>query len=161
MDQQDRGAIEGLFERIARVAQRSGPRDRGAEALIQAKIAEQPTAPYYMAQTIIMQEKALNEAQARIEELEGRRFDAPGRGVAAAGPWGQSAGYGGRGFLAGAAETAMGVAGGMLLGSMLHDWLTPDAPAGNTADNTLDMDQANDPAEMDVADAGGFDFGDF
>ena len=163
MDQQGRAAIEGLFERIARVAQRSGPRDRGAEALIQAKIAEQPAAPYYMAQTIIMQEKALDEAQARIEELEGRRFDAPGRG-AAAGPWGQSAGYGGRGFLAGAAETAMGVAGGVLLGSMLHDWLTPDAPAGDTADNTLDMDQANGQAETDVADAGdagGFDFGDF
>ena len=35
MDQRDRAAIEGLFERIARVAQRSGPRDRGAEALHQ------------------------------------------------------------------------------------------------------------------------------
>jgi hypothetical protein len=161
MDQQDREAIEGLFERIARVAQRSGPRDRGAEALILAKIAEQPAAPYYMAQTIIMQEKALNEAQTRIEELEGRSFE--GRGRTAAGPWGPTAGPGGGGFLAGAAQTAMGVAGGVLLGSMLADWLTPDAPAHGAAGNALDG--ANDPAETDVADAGDFggdfDLGDF
>ena len=70
MDQRDRAAIEGLFERIARVEQRSGPRDRGAEAFIRSEIAGQPGAPYYMAQTIVVQEQALNDAQRRIEELE-------------------------------------------------------------------------------------------
>lgn len=159
MDQRDREAIEGLFDRIARVEQRSGPRDRGAEALIQAKIGQRPAAPYYMAQTILMQEKALNDAQARIEELEGRGYEPAGNGRRA-GPWDNAPALGGgSGFLAGAAQTAMGVAGGVLLGNMLADWLTPDAQA----DAGFPGDQA-DAGNVDVADAGGFgdfDFGDF
>ena len=49
------------------------------------------------------------------------------------GPWGSSGkqaqpyGRGGGGFLAGAAQTAVGVAGGVMLGSFLADMLTPDA----------------------------------
>ena len=93
MDRQDRDAIEGLFRRIARVEQRSGPRDRGAEALISAKIGQQPAAPYYMAQTILMQEKALNDAQARIEELENGGYGAGRRGGRNAGPWDNAPGF--------------------------------------------------------------------
>ena len=158
MDQNDRDAIEGLFDRIARVEHRSGPRDRGAEALIQAKIGRQPAAPYYMAQTILMQEKALNDAQARIEELEGRGYEAV-RNRRPAGPWDNAPGWGGGGFLAGAAQTAMGVAGGVLLGNMLADWLTPDEAAAQDLlhDGGLQGEHADN---MDVADAGG-DFGDF
>jgi hypothetical protein len=51
-------------------------------------------------------------------------------------PWGSqqrsmgmSRGMGGGGFLAGAAQTAMGVAGGVVLGSMLSDMLSPDEAA--------------------------------
>lgn len=154
MDQNDRDAIEGLFDRIARVEQRSGPRDRGAEALINAKIGRQPAAPYYMAQTILMQEKALNEAQARIQELEGN-----GARRRQPGPWDSAPAWGGGGFLAGAAQTAMGVAGGVLLGNMLADWLTPDEAAAQDLqqDGGLQGEHADN---MDVADAGG-DFGDF
>ena len=163
MDSQDREAIEGLFQRIARVEQRSGPRDRGAEALINAKIGQQPAAPYYMAQTILMQEKALNDAQARIEALEGGY--GPGRGSRNAGPWDNAPGYGGGGFLAGAAQTAMGVAGGVLLGSMLADWLTPDPAAAQDAQGDSFSGDAADAGGTDVADAGGdfggFDIGDF
>jgi hypothetical protein len=163
MDAKDREAIEGLFQRIARVEQRSGPRDRGAEALINAKIGQQSGAPYYMAQTILMQEKALNEAQARIEELENGGYGAGRRGRNA-GPWDYAPGYGGGGFLAGAAQTAMGVAGGVLLGNMLADWLMPDPAA---TDPQIDADFSGDAADagnMDVAEAGdfgGFDIGDF
>ena len=165
MDSQDREAIEGLFQRIARVEQRSGPRDRGAEALINAKIGQQPAAPYYMAQTILMQEKALNDAQARIEGLEGG-YGAGRRGGRNAGPWDNAPRYGGGGFLAGAAQTAMGVAGGVLLGSMLADWLTPDAAAAQGAQSDADFSgDAADAGGTDVADAGGdfggFDIGDF
>ncbi len=46
------------------------PRDPEAEAYIREQIARQPGAPYYMAQTIVVQEQALNAAQARIEELQ-------------------------------------------------------------------------------------------
>jgi hypothetical protein len=172
MNQRDREAIEGLFDRIARVAQRSGPRDRGAEALIQCEISQQPAAPYYMAQTILMQEKALEEAQARIDELEGRGNGRAGRDGLATGPWGNASGWGaGGGFLAGAAQTAMGVAGGVLLGNMLADWLTPDAAEAQAAgesflqDSEMGVGPESDAANLDVADAGGgfgdFDFGDF
>jgi uncharacterized protein len=165
MDRQDRDAIEGLFRRIARVEQRSGPRDRGAEALINAKISQQPAAPYYMAQTILMQEKALNDAQVRIEELESGRHGAGRRGGRNAGPWDNAPGFAGGGFLAGAAQTAMGVAGGVLLGNMLADWLMPDPAAaqGGAADADLSGGGA-DAGGTDVADAGdfgSFDVGDF
>jgi len=161
MDHNDRDAIEQLFDRIARVAQRSGPRDRGAEALINAKISERPAAPYYMAQTIIMQEKALNDAQARIEELEGGHYDRRGQ----PGPWERAAPQmGGGGFLANAAQTAMGVAGGVLLGNMLADWLTPDQAVAHEAQQDLHGggDHGGDDGGIDLADAdAGGGFGDF
>ena len=162
MNQRDRAAIEGLFERIARVAQRSGPRDRGAEALIQSEIEAQPAAPYYMAQTIIMQEKALNDAQQRIEALEGREQQDFSRRGAAAGPWGTSSYQGGGGFLAGAAQTAMGVAGGVLLGNMLADWLTPDQATASGSENAgLFSEPGTDTPDTQIADAGDFGGGDF
>ena len=69
-NQQDSDAINGLFDRIEDVARRAGPRDRDAEALIQQRLREYPPAPYYMAQTILVQEEALRQAQERIEQLE-------------------------------------------------------------------------------------------
>jgi uncharacterized protein len=159
MDNRDRSAIEELFRKIARVEQRSGPRDREAEAFIRSQIAAQPAAPYYMAQTIVAQQKALDDAEARIEELEGRAYEESVRGRTS-GPWAAAPDFGGGGFLAGAAQTAMGVAGGVLLGNALGDWLRPDAAgaAGNEA--SAEPDAA---PETDVADAGDFggDFGDF
>ena len=70
MDARDREAIEELFQKIAEVERRSGPRDPEAEAFIRAKIAAHPAAAYYLAQTVIVQEEALNEAEHRIQELE-------------------------------------------------------------------------------------------
>jgi hypothetical protein len=70
MDSQDRNAIDQLFERIANVQRQAGPRDSEAEAYLRAHMAQNPAAAYYMAQTIIVQEQALNAAQARIDELE-------------------------------------------------------------------------------------------
>ncbi|MER9233623.1 DUF2076 family protein [Mesorhizobium sp. M0622] len=106
-------------------------------------MARQSGAPYYMAQTIVVQEQALNAAQARIEELEeqarqpagggplsgffgrsgGRRSGSVPRvgrtaSAAAGGPQDNPQRAGG-GFLAGAAQTAMGVAGGVLLGNAI------------------------------------------
>jgi hypothetical protein len=62
----------------------------------------------------------------------------------------------GGGFLAGAAQTAMGVAGGVVLGNMIADWLGPD-----TADIEADALGGPDAAEQQVADAGDFGGGDF
>jgi hypothetical protein len=70
MDRYDRQAIDSLFERLANVERQLSPRDADAESFIGEQIARQPHAPYYMAQTIVVQEQALNAAQARIEQLE-------------------------------------------------------------------------------------------
>jgi hypothetical protein len=146
-----------------------------------------------MAQTILMQEQALRNAQARLEELErdlasrpagggflaslfgggqplaspqprpdtmqgyppgtingparpGAPWGAPGAGVAA------QAGRGG--FLAGAAQTAMGVAGGMLLGSMLGS-----AFGGGQANAAEASSAQPEPAAEDSGDDFGGDFG--
>src|SRR5687768_17206734 len=67
---QDQQAIDNLFNRIEDVARKSAPRDGDAEALIQQRLRDYPPAPYYMAQTILIQEQALRQAQERIEQLE-------------------------------------------------------------------------------------------
>lgn len=149
MDRNDQDAIEQLFVKLREVEGRTGPRDPEAEALIRARIASQPGAPYYLAQTVVVQEQALEQAHQRIQELESRpqggllsglfgggrpaqpayrqpQHDprnmqaAPQRG----GPWG---GAGGGGFLAGAAQTAMGVAGGVVLGNMIAGMFQGDS----------------------------------
>ncbi|MFD1746312.1 DUF2076 domain-containing protein [Rhizobium helianthi] len=168
MDYNDRQAIEGLFGKLSHVESQSGPRDMEADAFIRDRIASQPGAPYYMAQTIVVQEQALNDAQRRIEELEYQLSSRPASGggffsslfgsasqparpvpqtqapqgmmpngpqSGPRNPWGgqQTAqGFGqpqparGGGFLAGAAQTAMGVAGGVLLGNAIAGMLGGD-----------------------------------
>jgi len=149
MNQQDRDAIEGVFARLQSVARQGAPRDAEAEAYIRDRLAAQPGADYYLAQTVVVQEQALQAAQQRIAELETRAGAAPaagqmhaadasrpaggpgffGRQAGAAGPAASNplsadAGFGrnarpGGGFLAGAMQTAVGVAGGLMLGNLL------------------------------------------
>lgn len=227
MNDQDRQAIDGLFAKLAEAERQSGPRDPQAEGFIAQRIAQQPAAPYLMAQTIVMQDYALQQAQARIEELErqaqetpaqpasggglfgglfgssqpparrsgvpsmprsaagyeggnaipasaspawqsgaaaGQPMGAPG---AAGGPGAQPGGFGrpgfgggGGGFLAGAAQTAMGVAGGVLLGSAIAGMFggseakAAEAPAEEPA-------AADEPVDTGAEDAGAVDDGGF
>lgn len=144
MDQNDRRAIEGLFDKLSRVESQSLPRDAEAERFIAAEIARQPGAPYYMAQTIVVQEHALTGAQARIEDLESELATAREGGSQAGGLLGRLFGGGqaapqrrpmpqqpqGGGFLAGAAQTAVGVAGGVLLGNAIAGMFAGPAEAG-------------------------------
>jgi len=220
MDTNDKRAIETLFSKLESVGQQAPARDTAAEAFIRDEISRQPTAPYYMAQTIIVQEQALEAAQRRIEELETRETQPQGGGgllgglfggdrtpsrrpagavprtggtATGASKWGSGApggqqdrsnagrgmggmagmggGMGGGGFLAGAAQTAMGVAGGVLLGNAIAGMFN-----GNEAQaaDASQADAANEP-EADAQDAGveeasfddggfedsGFDGGDF
>ncbi|MBO9587879.1 MAG: DUF2076 domain-containing protein [Devosia sp.] len=175
MRPEDERAIDDLFERLHNVERNSAPRDVDAERLIRHRLSENPAAAYYMAQTIIVQEAALREAQERIEALEARQGQggflggifgndrptpprAPQRG-----PWGQSShedesydrrrSAGGGGFLAGAAQTALGVTGGLLLGSALAGLFTGDAHAA-------EADVPPEPAPEDPGiDDGGGDWG--
>lgn len=80
MDYNDRQAIEGLFGKLSHVESQSGPRDAEADAFIRDRIAAQPGAPYFMAQTIVVQEQALTQAQQRIEELEYQLSSRPASG---------------------------------------------------------------------------------
>src|SRR5216684_1610676 len=94
---------------LARLKNAGGqPKDPEADALIRQAMAEQPDAPYYLVQTVLIQDLSLNAAQNRISELEkqltdaqqaakptsflgglfGSRPSAPaGGGAPAAGPW--------------------------------------------------------------------------
>lgn len=192
MTPEERNLLTDLFKHLREVE--SQPRDQEAERFIQQMVQGQPAAPYYMAQSVLVQQQALSAAQKRIEELEQQLKDAQSRAQpqqssgggsflsnalglgrspwgsrseeprapdpaynpappsGGRGPWGapppsgygQSGGYAqpgyppqpgyapqaqafaprGGGFLSGAAQTAAGVAGGMLaanaISSLLH-----------------------------------------
>ena len=182
MNDQDRQAIEQLFSKLRQVEGRTGPRDAEAEALIRQRLGEQPGAAYYLAQTVIMQELALETANRRIEDLErasregqgggflsglfggGRQAPQPDdrrahrdaypqRGTS----WNQPAGGG---FLAGAAQTAMGVAGGVVLGNLLAGALFGDGGANTaTADAGGNGDGTDHAAADNGSDAGDNDLG--
>jgi len=177
MDRSDQQAIEQLFGKLAAVERQVPQRDGDAEAFIREQIASQPGAPYYMAQTIVTQEQALQGAQARIEELEAQAAAAPRQSgglfgslfgssapaprrsgavpsinrtaPAQAMPMGQQQPARGGGFLAGAAQTAMGVAGGVLLGNAIGGMLGGSSGEAQAAEAAPEDDVG--------ADAGGFD----
>ncbi|WP_185984350.1 DUF2076 domain-containing protein [Aureimonas mangrovi] len=202
MNRDEQGLIQNLFGKLSDAERTAPPRDPEADRFIQERVSSQPGAPYYMAQTIIVQEQALEAAQARIQELEAQASRSQGSGgglfgslfggggsqqparasqprsggyaqaarphagsAGASGAWGGSgaqgtarqAGGGGGGFLAGAAQTAVGVAGGMMLGSMLGGLFDGENPIDGAGDALAD---AGDAVETEFADAGeamGFD----
>ncbi len=81
MENQERQIIQSLFIRLSDVEKQAPPRDAEAEALIKERVGQQPAAPYFMAQTIVMQEYALQQAQQRIEDLEQQTQERRGGGV--------------------------------------------------------------------------------
>ncbi|CCG86356.1 DUF2076 domain-containing protein [Erwinia piriflorinigrans] len=72
MQNQEQQLIESLFSRLKQAESQSAARDIAAEKLIQQQVQQQPGAPYYMAQTILIQEAALKQLNSRISELEAR-----------------------------------------------------------------------------------------
>lgn len=135
MDQNDRRAIDELFDKLDGVARSAPPRDAEAEAHIAERMARSPGAAYFLAQTVIVQEQALEQAQRQLapalppepqggflSSIFGGGREASRGPARRANPWGGGqAGYpqpgrpGGSGFLAGAAQTALGIGGGILL----------------------------------------------
>jgi hypothetical protein len=99
MTPEERDLIAGLFARLRDAD--TAPKDREADEFIRRLTAELPAAPYLMAQTILVQEHALQNAQARIAELERQcaeaRQPAPQQGgsflggLIGGGPWGRRA----------------------------------------------------------------------
>lgn len=70
MSPEERQLLTTLFDRVRTAA--VTPRDREAEALIDQATREQPSATYYLAQAVIVQEKGLEAAVNHIKELEER-----------------------------------------------------------------------------------------
>ena len=104
MTPQERDLITTLLARLKGTA--GQPKDPEADALIRQAMAEQPDAPYYLVQTVLIQDLSLHQAQARIADLEkqvsevqskptsflGGLFgrsqpDQPSSSVPTAGPW--------------------------------------------------------------------------
>ena len=189
MTPQDRQAIESVFDRLKQVETQGAPRDAEAEQFIQERLQGQPGAAYYMAQTILIQEQALQKAQAQMQQSSSRqpaqsqslsdggfgRQSVPGIGTRLAGGAEQQgagaapaasnlsgAGFGrnagGGGFMAGALQTAVGVAGGLMLGNMLTGLFGGnDAQAGEVPPEDAAADA---PADESHADDGGAGFDD-
>jgi hypothetical protein len=83
MSPEERQLLTGLFDRIRSAA--TTPRDQEAEALIQDATKAQPYAPYYLAQTVLVQDQALRAANDRLQELDGKVKDLE-KSQAASGP---------------------------------------------------------------------------
>ena len=152
MQAEERNLITGLFERIRPFE--SQPRDAEAERLIGELVARQPSAPYLLTQTVLVQEQALKAAQARLAELEGKASQDGGGFLASApniGPWGAKPAPAaaatptpaatpapgpwsqGGGFLHSALSTAAGIAGGMFLFEGIRDLFGRGAGIGQAA----------------------------
>ena len=167
MTPEDRQVITAFFERMRTL---DTERDPDAEALIDELMRAHPQTRYYVTQLAVFLEQAQAESQNRIRELEHRLETQSGGGLLGGlfgggraqpapmpvhapgyrpGMFGQRPGGG---FLAGAASTAMGVAGGMLLGSAIMAMLAPDALADAGAAEPAAPEPTDEPAGFeDVA----------
>ena len=108
MNQDERQMLQGLFDRLRDSGNQ--PRDPEAERFIADQIRMQPGAPYYMAQAVLIQEQTMQEAGARIAELEERirQLEQTGQRPAASGGFlaGRTGGMFSRGEPAKPAATA-------------------------------------------------------
>jgi len=67
---QERDLITTLLARLKSTTTQGEPKDTEADALIRQAMVEQPDAPYYLVQTVLIQDLSLHNAQNRIAELE-------------------------------------------------------------------------------------------
>ncbi|MXP48986.1 DUF2076 domain-containing protein [Pantoea sp. Eser] len=137
MQREEQQLIEGLFSRLKQAESQTAARDAAAEQLINQHLQAQPGAPYYMAQAILIQEAALKKLNERVSELESRLaqqqpaqssggflsglFGSGSRQQQPAQPpqYANAPAARGMGFLGDALQTAVGVAGGVVMADML------------------------------------------
>lgn len=174
MNAQEKQLISDVFTRL-RDAGRD-PKDQDAEIFIRDLVRQFPDAPYYLTQSVIVQQQALEQADARVRELEeaarsqqgsertsGGSFLGSARdnqpSPARPGPWGgeppppppRQQG----GFLSSALSTATGVAGGMFLAESIRSLFGSvggRSYAGESVANSNDQ-AAIDRAQDDAQDA--------
>ena len=154
MQNEEQRLIEGLFQRLKQAEQQSGARDSQADHMIAEFVRQQPSAPYYMAQSMLIQEAALKRLHAQIQDLQNEVASLKNSQQSGGGSFLSSLFGGGKsqpqqpannwnsapqqqppqqqaaptyaqpaarsgGFMAGALQTAAGVAGGVVLADML------------------------------------------
>ncbi|MGA1802420.1 DUF2076 domain-containing protein [Rhizobium sp. HT1-10] len=68
MSPEERQLLSSLFDRVKAAA--ATPRDADAEAFITQSVRDNPTAPYLLAQAVIIQEQGMKAAADRIKQLE-------------------------------------------------------------------------------------------
>lgn len=161
LSRDDRHAIQDLFRRLAEAERNGGPRDPEAETLIRDLMSRQPSAAYYLAQTVVAQQQALQAGDRRMADLQAQvnrhdeRQEAP---QVAPGQPRQG------GFLDNAAQTAAGVAGGLMLGSLIGSIFShgDGQPADHQQDHADPGGDADDGGDNDggggEADGGGGEF---
>lgn len=196
MQSEEQRLIESLFSRLKQAESQSVPRDAAAERLIEQQLRQQPAAPYYMAQAILIQEAAMKKLNAQVNELESRLAQAQQQqqqprqsggflsGLFGGGqrqpapqqqpawnsapqqqPYGQQPynapqqPYGqqqqpynaprGSGFLGGALQTAVGVAGGVVMADMLTSMFHHSQPQEIV--NIINEPALPDPEPLDTS----------
>ncbi|WP_191486290.1 DUF2076 domain-containing protein [Pseudomonas sp. FEN] len=70
MNSEEQTLIDGLFSRLQQAETDSAPRDALAEARIKEHLTRQPAAPYYMTQSILVQEHALKSLDEQNKQLQ-------------------------------------------------------------------------------------------
>jgi len=165
MQREEQQLIENLFSRLKQAESQTAARDAAAEQLIKQHLQEQPGAPYYMAQAILIQEAALKKLNERVQELESRLAQqqaqqqqpkssggflsslfgggsqqpqpaqqqpqwnsAPQQPPQPQQPYASAPAPRGSGFLGGALQTAVGVAGGVVMADMLTSMFHQSQP---------------------------------
>ena len=196
MQSEEQRLIESLFSRLKQAESQSAPRDAAAERLIEQQLRQQPAAPYYMAQAILIQEAAMKKLSAQVADLENRLaqaqqqqqqparqssggflsslFGGGQRQSAAQQPAWNSApqqqpyqqpynapqqpyaqqpyaapATRGSGFLGGALQTAVGVAGGVVMADMLTSMFHHSQPQEIV--NIINEPALPDPQPLDTS----------
>lgn len=73
MDQNTQQLIDDLFAKLKQAEQQNGQRDSDAQSLIDKHLVAQPSAPYYMAQTMIIQQATIKQLQSQLEALKAQQ----------------------------------------------------------------------------------------
>jgi hypothetical protein len=165
VNQQDRQAIDDLFQHLHQSATQAGPPDPEAEARIGEHIRQgPPSLLYQMAQTLVGQQAALRQLRTQLADCQQqlRQSGSPARPDYGR-PYPQPSGWqrsGGQGFLAGAGQIALGVGGGILAAEALTSLFEGDGLFGGDRDDYDDRGGYDDRQDDGGQDDGGQDGGD-
>lgn len=112
MTNQDRQQIDELFQQLRQMEDDAAPRDPKAEAAIRTHLQRQPAAIYYMTQLLLLQKESLANAKAQLAQAKSQQSSSVSNTIARPLSHAEASG---QSFLAGAAQTALGIGGGLLL----------------------------------------------